>query len=158
VIVISDTSPLCALAQIEELNLLQRLFGEILLPAEVLAECRHPGAPGLLQEWAGAVPDWVTVAEPSAGILPEVAKLDPGEAAAITLASRFAEPVLLLIDERAAAGVARQLGLAFTGTLGLLVRGHQLGLLDFDEAVRALRATQFRFTQALIAKARQLID
>lgn len=86
------------------------------------------------------------------------AGLDPGERAAIALALEASGPVILLMDERAGVAVARCLGLAFTGTLGLLVRGHQLGLIDFELAVAGLRGTRLRFTEALINHARRTLE
>ncbi|MES2707512.1 MAG: DUF3368 domain-containing protein [Verrucomicrobiota bacterium] len=155
--VISDTSPLSALAEIGELSLLRQLFGMVILPAAVLQECIQEGAPAALRQWAFTLPDWVISDASSVRIPSADFGLDPGETAVIALALEAPGPVLLLMDERAGVAVARSLGLAFTGTLGLLVRGQQLGLIDFETAVAGLRHTRFRFTEALIAHARRLL-
>lgn len=138
--------------------LLHRLFGEVVLPAQVLKECLHSGAPEPLRSWAGTLPPWAKVAETPHPLPDSVTRLDAGEAAAIGIALHAPKPVLRLMDERAGVTMARQLGLPFTGTMGLLVRGHQLGMLDFEKTVTRLRGTRFRFTEALIAKARGLLD
>lgn len=156
--VISDTSPLCALAEIYRLPLLEQLFGRLVMPAAVLRECLHAGAPQALTVWATLPPAWVTVADDPEKKEPATAELDPGEAAAISLAMEVGENVLLLIDERSGVAVAQELGIPFTGTLGLLIRGHRLGLLQFEPALLALRGTRFRVSDAVIAHARSLIS
>ena len=44
-IIISDTSPLSALAEIGELELLRRLYGKVVIPDAVRREATHPHAP-----------------------------------------------------------------------------------------------------------------
>ena len=44
-IVVADASALNYLIQIECENLLQRLFGRVLIPVAVIEELRHPAAP-----------------------------------------------------------------------------------------------------------------
>lgn len=85
--------------------------------------------------------------------------LDPGETDALALAiSLHAD--LVLIDERAGFQVARQLGLDATGTLGVLDRAADRGLVDFAAAIRALEQTSFRrpamILRALLAKHRSI--
>jgi predicted nucleic acid-binding protein len=50
-IIVSDTSPVSALLTIGEIGLLEKLFGEVVIPAEVLAELRRsfPKLPSFLQ-------------------------------------------------------------------------------------------------------------
>lgn len=63
---------------------------------------------------------------------------------------------LLLIDDRKGVDVARRQGLRVTGTLGVLDLAAERGLVDFGEAIRALRLTTFRrpdeLLNALLAK------
>jgi len=47
-IIISDASPLSALAEIGELELLHQLYGQIVVPETVRQECCHPHSPGAL--------------------------------------------------------------------------------------------------------------
>lgn len=157
-IVVSDTSPLSALAEIGEINLLHRLFGNISIPATVLAECQHPGAPQTLRTWAASLPEWAIVEPTPPKLHPAVNNLDPGEADAISIAMLSPGPVLLLVDERAGVRVVQDLGLPFTGTLGVLIRGHQLGLIHFETALASLRRTRFRLSPAIIAHARRILD
>lgn len=155
--VISDTSPLSALAEIGALTLLHLLFGTVTVPAAVLAECGHPGAPVALRQWASHPPDWLIV-ESAPPVVPlAVRGLDPGEAAAIAIALNAVAPVLLLMDERSGVAVVQRMGIPFTGTLGVLVRGHRLGFIDFETALTSLRRTRFRLSESVIAHARRLL-
>jgi predicted nucleic acid-binding protein len=50
---------------------------------------------------------------------------------------------LVLMDDRTGVAAARALGLAVTGTLGLLDRAAQRGMIDLGAAFALLRATNF---------------
>lgn len=156
-IVVSDTSPLSALASIHRLDLLAELHGEITIPTAVLAECRHEGAPEVLRQWAMTPPPWVRVASAQSEPPPELEILDPGETEAILIALDAESPVLLLMDERDGVKAAERLGIPFVGTLGLPVKGHLVGLIDFETALVSLRATSFRLGDAVILRAREVI-
>lgn len=79
----------------------------------------------------------------------DLAVLDPGERAAIALALSVL-PDFVLIDDRAGVAVARARALEVTGTLGLLDRAAQAGLVDLADAISALKATNFRVRQPLL--------
>jgi uncharacterized protein len=101
-VVVADASPLIALHQIEQLELLNTLFGEILVPPAVAREV----APRL------ELPAWVrerTLQQPIAGALLR-ASLGPGESEAIGLALEI-HADWLIIDERSGRRVAEALGL-----------------------------------------------
>jgi predicted nucleic acid-binding protein len=55
----------------------------------------------------------------------------------------------LVIDERAGRTVAKDLGLAVTGTLGVLDVAATEGLVNVAEVVGRLRTTSFRATPSL---------
>jgi predicted nucleic acid-binding protein len=87
-------------------------------------------------------------------VLPDVAKLDVGEAAALCLALEI-QADLVLLDERRGRVVAAQLGLTLTGTLGVLVEASLRGLVNFESALSQLREhTNFRVGESVIAAAR----
>jgi predicted nucleic acid-binding protein len=56
----------------------------------------------------------------------------------------------LLIDERDGREVARKLGLSTAGTLGVLERAAEIGLIKLPEALDALRKTTFHATEKLL--------
>jgi hypothetical protein len=149
-IVITDTTPLRYLAVLGELEILPRLFGQVVCPMEVLAECRHASAPEVLRLWATKLPDWLK-SEQARPADERVAGLGSGEAAAIMLAlERGAD--LLLIDERKGRACAAALGLPLTGTLALLARAGRMGWLDYRSATdRLLRESNFRASPEVIA-------
>jgi hypothetical protein len=58
----------------------------------------------------------------------------------------------LLIDEAMGRFVASQLGIANTGTLGVLVAAAEVGLMDLQISLSRLLSTNFRISQSLINK------
>lgn len=155
-IVVSDTTPLRYLAVLDGLEWLNRLFGDVACPPEVLAECQHQNAPALLREWALAPPSWLRVMAVSekARTLPIGPALDVGETAALCLALEIRAD-LVLLDERRGRAVATELGLIITGTLGLLVEAGLRGIIDFENELTRLRGlTNFRVEESVIALAR----
>jgi predicted nucleic acid-binding protein len=156
-IVVSDTSPLSALASIHRLDLLAELYSEITVPTAVLAECLHQGAPEVLRQWAMTPPPWVHVASPQNEPTHDLEILDPGETEAILIALDAQGPVLLLMDERDGVKAAERLGIPFVGTLGLLVKAHLVGLIDFESVLETLRATSIRLSEAVILRAREIV-
>ena len=127
-IVISDASPLIALAAAEVLDLLPRLFGRIVVPAAVMDEVTGRGR----QLWGAAEisdAEWVEVVGSDADEPVETAGLDRGEREAIALALDLGAD-LLLIDETDGRAAAERLGLERTGTVGVLIRAKQAGLVQ----------------------------
>ena len=143
-LVVSDSSPLIALSQIQQLRLLHDLFGEVVVPDAVANEVK-PGLP---------LPAYI-VTRPLAMRVPlDITllhhKLGAGETEAIILASQDGAD-WLLVDEKPARGIAQALGLRVAGTLGLLVRAKEKGLLPAVRPhVEALMRAGFRATPALI--------
>jgi predicted nucleic acid-binding protein len=151
VIVVSDTSPLNYLVQLDATELLRQLYGQVYVPHEVIAELQHPGAPAAVRAWASALPHWVEVRSP-AGIDPALVanrKLDAGETAAIALAVELR--AIVLIDEREATKAAEAMGLLATGTLGVLDTAAQRGLVQLRPLLDNLvTRTTFRCNKALV--------
>src|SRR5690349_12455122 len=97
-IVVSDASPIRALAHLNELRLLRDLFGEVFIPPAVAAELETPAStltPVSLSPYA-----FVLVRDPrDRSLVDRLRKeLDAGEAQAIALAIE-AHAKTLLIDE-----------------------------------------------------------
>ena len=125
-IVISDTSPIRALAQLNRMDLLPSLFDQVLVPPAVDAELRSP--PGQLPFVDVRQLAFARIQAPSdrkrVGELERV--LDPGESEALALAIELGVGTIL-IDEAAGRSMAKRLGLSPIGVLGLLVRGKERG-------------------------------
>jgi len=127
-IVVSDTSPVRALAHLESLELLHKLFGEVLIPPAVAIELEKPrsrfqpiSVQGLAFARIRAPQNREMVAELQA-------TLGPGEAEALALALEVHADAIL-IDEAAGRAAALQRGLATIGVLGILLRAKQRGLI-----------------------------
>jgi predicted nucleic acid-binding protein len=128
IVVVSDTSPIRALAHLDLLGLLPGLFDRVFVPPAVALELRSPRRD--LPPVEIEALDFAEVREPVdqqrvAGL---GRTLDPGESEALALALELGVEAIL-IDEAAGRATARQLGLSPIGVLGLLVRGKQRGLV-----------------------------
>jgi predicted nucleic acid-binding protein len=130
VIVVSDASPLISLAAIDRLDLLRRLYHEVIIPEAVRREVvlTAPGAAGAA-DVAGA--NWIKVRSVEDRTLVEALRvtLDVGEAEAIALALEV-HADLLLVDERRARSVAQRLGQPVIGVLGVVVEAKLSGLIS----------------------------
>ena|SRR5579862_7649920 len=128
--IVADSGPLIALALIEHLDLLQQLFGNILVPQAVFREVvlEGVGRPGAHEI---ATAQWVARVDlqpPPDRLLLE--ELEIGEAEAITLAVR-SQASLILLDERRGRRIAEMAyGLRVRGTIGILIMAKQSGLVS----------------------------
>ena len=147
-IVISNTSPINYLILIGHLHLLPEMFGQIIIPQAVLKELGSEAAPDEIKLWVSSRPDWLLV-ETVSQVDGSLADLDEGEREVLSLA-REIKADLIIIDERRARQRAKQSGLNFTGTLGILDRARTL--IDFPEAIKRLEQTSFRASPRLLKK------
>lgn len=146
---VADTSPVCYLVLIGEVDLLHELFSGVLVPQAVMAELLHEDAPASVRTWATRLPSWVSVQDNPLGQTAGMEKLQAGEQNAILLAEATRAEVVLL-DEKSARRVANDRGLRVTGTLGVLGEGATRGLIDLTAAIERLRKTNFRYSPALL--------
>lgn len=142
-IVVSDTSPINYLVQIGQIEVLPSLFSKVLVPEAVMAELCATGAPDAVSDWLASAPLWLEVRETSHLIMG--IDLDRGEAEAIALAMDLG--LTALIDDRKGRECAAALGIPVVGTIGILSRAAQLQMLDFEECLRDLMATNFHLSK-----------
>jgi predicted nucleic acid-binding protein len=118
--VVCNSSPLIALDQIGQLDLLERLFTSVLVPPAVVRET----APTVV------LPGWITEQSPAQPIGPQIlsASLGLGESEAISLALEI-HAAWIILDDRPARRLAQALGLTVIGTLGLLLAAKRRGYL-----------------------------
>ena len=107
-LVVADTSPLRYLVQIDQIELLPRLFDKIFIPSVVCDELRHPSAPESVRNWMRSRPDWLEVSVVSPSDDPSLGALDEGEKSAIALGLSLSAD-LILIDDRQGAAAAHPL-------------------------------------------------
>ena len=60
-IVISDTSPICYLLLIGEIELLSQLYGQVLIPKIVQQELSNERSPTIVQNWIKNPPNWLRI-------------------------------------------------------------------------------------------------
>ncbi len=136
--IVVNTSPLIAImVGCGNWEVLERIDAHIVVPRVVVEELRSGpnGAPGRDDLLPANVEIADSVDVPvNLGIL-----LDIGEASVIAIALKRGS-CTVCIDELAGRRVARVSGLHVTGSLGLLVRAHQLGYsVDFPRVLKRMR-------------------
>jgi predicted nucleic acid-binding protein len=151
-IVVADTAPLNYLILIGNVDVLQFLYGEVVIPPAVQDEMLDPLAPEPVRFWITNPPRWLEVRTPGRSPVSLHPRLDEGEREAITLAQTGGPDVLLLIDETLGRREATRLHIRVTGTLGILEEAHKRGLIDLRAAIERLRLTSFNATEALLTK------
>lgn len=149
-VVVADTSPLNYLILIGQIDILNALYGKVLIPSEVLAELADSGAPSQVVNWIKTPPEWLQVkAVREERQDSELQNIDAGERAAVLLAQEEGD-ALLLIDDAAGRAEASRRGIPNTGTLGVLRAAGQRNLVDLATALKSLGATNFRVANSLI--------
>jgi predicted nucleic acid-binding protein len=136
VAVVSNSSPLIALARIQRLDLLPAIFESILIPPAVAREIA-PSIPIL--------PTWLRIQAPS--VLPPAPllrrRLGAGEREALALAIELRADRIIL-DDLPARRSAEAAGLNVIGTLGALVTAKRTDLLKaIRPELEALLRTSF---------------
>lgn len=147
---VSDSTPPIALARIGELALVRSVFSRIVIPEAVARELTEAraDAPGAREVAAARWIEWASV-DPRL-VRPLELLVDPGEAEAIALA-RSGLDDLLLTDDGKARRLARRLGIRVQGTLGVLVRARNRGLIPaVRPLVTRLRAADYRITDRIV--------
>lgn len=137
--IISDTSCFITLTNIGELELLHKLYGKVTTTLEIATEYGEP-----LPEWV----EIVNAVDKSKQQLLEL-QIDKGESSAIALAIEIPDSIIILDDSKARR-IANQLGLSYTGTLGVIVRAKLRGLIpSIKPLVAKIKQTNFRLTEEL---------
>lgn len=155
-IVISNTTPLIGLSMLGRLELVQTLFGGIIIPPAVHHELTVKGAGriGASEVANGVSAGWIRVEylSPSAVLATLKVDLDEGESEASALAFEK-NAGLLLLDENKGRTRAKALGLEITGTIGLLLLARETGVeIDLHAELTHLRACGFRTGDSLFQK------
>jgi predicted nucleic acid-binding protein len=148
-LVVADATPLHYLVLIASTPILPVLFGHILIPHAVAEELQHPQTPAKVRAWLTSPPPWLEIRHVGHAPPTTLAHLDPGEQEAILLAQEL-QADLLLMDDWQGRQEAQRRALIVTGTLGVLERAAEQGLLDLPTALTRLQATNFYLPAPLI--------
>ena len=150
-IVISNTSPIFYLHRVGYLELLEKLYGEIVIPNAVLEELKEGEKEG------EDVPNvskykWIKVRHIS---VPSCIKLIPdlgkGEAEVLALGLEERQH-LLIIDDTLARKIAKLQSLKFTGTAGILLKAKKEGFInEIKPILNRLKYSGFFLREKLIA-------
>ena len=126
-IVVADSSPLIAMGRVGQLEILRKVFGQLLVPEAVWKEVVESDKPGS-QEIATA--SWIERRTVTDSTWVNLLKHDlgPGEAEAIILA-RETGADFVLMDERLGRSAARNLGVKVVGLIGVLIEANRQGLI-----------------------------
>jgi predicted nucleic acid-binding protein len=122
-LVASNTSPICNLAIIGHLSLLQLQFGEIRIPIAVKNELDQLSHADAVKDVQRALSEgWIKpqAVQDDAVVRLLQTTLDRGEAEAIALALELSAN-LVLLDERDGRSAAERVGLRVSGVLGVLL-------------------------------------
>lgn len=141
-IIISDASCIILFEKIGQLQLLNQLFGEIVITPEIS------------NEFGRDLPDWVLIDSPRNKTYQTIleASLDKVEASAIALAIEQADS-LLILDDLKGRKYATELGLKITGAFGLIIEAKNSGLIDKVKPIlESIKNTNFRLSAELEEK------
>jgi predicted nucleic acid-binding protein len=142
---ITDSTCLIAMQRIGQLDILSQVFSTVIAPEAVREEVGIP------------IP-WLDIRTP--GNLAVVSalrtQLDDGEANVIALALELGD-VSVILDDKKARRIARQMGLRVIGTVGILVRAKRKGVCgQVKPMLDALDNAGFRMTKSLRHEALRL--
>ena len=129
--VIANTTPLIALANINQLELLHKLYGMIMVPQAVMDEIvRDPARQRVRSS------SWIKVETIRDQSQKDIfrARLHAGEVEVMILA-REQKADLVIMNDAAAKKTAKFLGLNVTGTLGVLLKAKREGYLEKVEPI-----------------------
>ena len=138
--VIADASVLIVLDKIEQLELLQGVYNEIYTTPEIVEEFGNP------------LPNWIIIESVKDKKYQKIIEMqvDKGEASAIALSLEL-DDSLLILDDLRARKLAKRLGLIFTGTLGVIQKMKENGVIrKFKPMIKKVKSTDFRISDKII--------
>lgn len=151
-VVIVNTSPLFYLHRLGCLNILEKLYGEIVIPGAVVDELNEGKKVG------EDVPEitnykWIKVKDV---IIPAFIKiisdLGQGEAEILALACEEKKP-LVIIDDEIARKIAKLQGIKLTGTAGVLLKAKTNNYIpEIKPVLEKLREVGFYLSDRVIAE------
>lgn len=127
--VVVNSTPLIVLCGIGKLEILRELYRELLIPVAVYQEVTAVKDSACMQIMAQR--NWIHVEKIQNETEKKMyrAKLHAGEVEVMILAQEQ-KADLVIIDDNAAKKTAKYLGLTVTGSLGVLLKAKQVGLIE----------------------------
>jgi len=109
---------------------------------------QRQGTPSVVRDWASDPPSWIEVRSVSFAQDSTFNDLDAGEREAIQLALDLGIETVLM-DESDGRRVALLNHLKVTGTVAIIEKAAQLGLVDFRSTLSKLEQTNFRLSASI---------
>ncbi len=134
--IISDTSCFIILTNIGELELLHKVYGEIITTIDIATE------------FGETLPDWVEIKKVTDTYKQRLLELqiDRGESSAIALALEIPGSTVIL-DDYKARKIASRLGINYTGTIGVIIKAKLLGIIpSIKPILEKIKLTDFRIS------------
>lgn len=126
--IVSNTTPLITLLTISKLDLLRHIYGEIIIPYGVYEEIEQGKDKSFYTDLKQF--SWIKISDiQDREPLKYLHDLDKGEAEVIVLAKEISAD-LIIIDEKLGREYAEYLDLKITGTIGVLLKAKELGLVQ----------------------------
>lgn len=151
-IVISDSTTLISLINIERLGLLFKFTKTIIITQAVYKEVSQPRhAKNVLDDSIEKKQVIVKTVDKNEDLKLLLIRLDQGESESILLAQK--ENLPLIIDEKKGRSVAQEFGIKIIGLVGILLVLKKKKLLSNDEIidiVGELRKVEFRVSESLL--------
>lgn len=143
--IISDTSCFIVLSNIGELNLLNKVYDNVITTVDIATE------------FGQELPTWIEIRAVKDSFKQQLLEMqiDKGESSAIALALET-ESCVLILDDFKARKIASNLSLDFTGTIGVIIKAKLLGIIpSIKPLLLKIKETNFRLSteieiQALI--------
>ncbi len=135
-VIIADTSCFILLTNIDELELLHIVYGDIVTTVDIAIE------------YGASFPEWVGIQEVKDKYRQQLLEMqiDKGESSAIALALEHPGSTLIL-DDYKARKIAEQLNVNITGTLGIIIKAKLSGTIPSIKPILAkIKQTNFRLS------------
>ncbi len=166
--IVADSTPIVYLAKVGKLQLLKKLYEDIIIPEAVKRELLvedYPEVPVIQEAFRAGWLEERRLSRTARSFqlkhLLGVSGLDAGEREAIALAYTDHLPLLIDEDERTGRRVARVWGVGVVGTLRVIVEAFDEGLIEYEEAretFRQLLAQRFRVSAEVYERALNLLE
>jgi len=144
-LIVADSTCLISLERIDKIDLLPQMYSQVIIPPQV-------------QKEFGLSFAWLIVKTPqNIGMINSLKLIvDDGESEAIALAYELG--YRLVVDDKQARNIAKRLDIEIIGTVGILVKAKQLGLIDqLLTILEALENKGFYLSQSLKTEALILV-
>jgi predicted nucleic acid-binding protein len=135
-IIISDTSCFIILTNIGELDLLHKVYDHIVTTVDIAAEFGEP------------LPEWIEIMSVADKYRQQILEMqiDKGESSAIALALETPGSTVIL-DDYKARKIAAQLGITYTGTIGVIIKAKLKGIIpSIKPLLEKIKQTDFRLS------------